>query len=87
MVFCICCNGGIVTVVSVTASMRVVVDIITYLFSCMFCGGICGFCNGSGGSDVSWVVIVLMVTVRYWWSSDGGCDDDRCCKANGGSCD
>ena len=72
-------------VVSVTASIRVVVEISTNFFSCMFCGGVCGFC--SGGSDVSWVVIVLSVMVRYWWSSDGGGDDYSCCNANGGSCD
>ena len=74
-------------VVSVTAYIRVAVEISTYLFSCMFCGGICGFCSGSGGSDISWVVIVLVATVRYWWSSNVGGDDDRCCNTNGGSCD
>ena len=75
--FCICYGGGIVMVVSVTASIRVEVEISTNLFSCTFCGGICGFFSGSGGSDISWVLIVLVVTVRYLWSSDGGGDDDR----------
>ena len=69
-------------VVSVTASIRVAVRISTNVFSCIFCGGIWGFCSGSVGSDISWVVIV-----RYWWSGHGGGDDDSCCNANGGSCD
>ena len=70
-----------------TASIRVAVKISTYLFSCISCGGICGFCSASDGSDISWVVIVLVVRVRYLWSRDGGGDDDSCCNANGGSCD
>ena len=73
--------------VSVTASIRVGVEIGTNRFSFMSCGGICGFCSGSGGSNISLIVIVLVVMVRYWWSSDGDCDDDRCCNANGGSWD
>ena len=73
--------------VSVTASIRVAVEIIANLFSCVFCGGICAFCSGSGGSDISWVVIVLVVMVRYWWCSDGGGDDDSCCNSNCGSYD
>ena len=49
---------------------------IHFLFRCRFCGGIGSFCSGSVGRDISWVVIVLAVTVRYLWSSDGGGDDD-----------
>ena len=64
MVFCLCCDGGILMVVSVTASIRVPVELSTNLFSCMFCGGICGFCSGSRGSDISCVVIVLVVMVK-----------------------
>ena len=87
MVFSIVCDGCIVMVGSVTALIRVAVEISTNLFSCMFYGGICGFCSDSGGSDISWVVIVLVVMERYWWSSDDGGDDDSCCNANSGSCD
>ena len=70
--------GGIVRVVSVTAFIRVAVEISGG-------GGNCGFCSGSGGIDICWVVIVLVVMIRG--SSGGGGDDDRCCNANGGSCD
>ena len=43
-------------VVSVTAFIKVAVEISTSLFNCMFCGVICGV---SSGSDISWVAIVL----------------------------
>ena len=39
-------------VVSVTASIRVVVEISTNLFSCMFCGGVCDF-----------IVVVVVLTL------------------------
>ena len=41
------------------------VKISTDLFYCMFCGSICFFFSGSGASDISLVVIVLGVMVRY----------------------
>ena len=87
MVLCIRCDGGIVMVVPVTASIKMAVEISTNLFSCLFCGGICGFCSGGGGSDISWVVIAFVVMARYWLSSDTVGDDGSCCNANGGSCD
>ena len=55
----------VVIVVSVSASIRVAVKISTNLFNYMFFGSICGFCNGSSGSDISQFVIVLVVMVRY----------------------
>ena len=73
-------------VVSVTASIRVAVEISSNLFSCMFCGGISSFYSGNGCSDICWVVILLVVMVGYWWSNYGGGDDDSCCNGNS-SCD
>ena len=70
-------------VVSVTADIRVAVEISTNVFNCMFCGGICGVDSGSCGSYIGWVVMVVVMMVMFWWSRDGG--DDCCC--NGGSCD
>ena len=52
MFFCIHCDAGIVMVVSVTASIRVVVEISTNLFSCMFCGCVFDF-----------VVVVVVLTL------------------------
>ena len=40
-------------VVSVTAAIRVAVEISTNLFKCVFFGGICCVGSGSGGSDIS----------------------------------
>ena len=67
--FCFCGDGCIVMVVSVTASIRVAVKISTKVFNCMFCGGICCLCSGSGGSDISWILIAFVVMVGYRWSS------------------
>ena len=53
-------------VVWMTAAIRVADEFSTYLFNCMFCGGICGVGSGSGGSDIGWVVMVVVVMVRYW---------------------
>ena len=53
-------------VVSVTAAIRVAVEISTYLLNCMFCGGLCGVDSGSGGSDNGWVVMVVMMMVWFW---------------------
>ena len=64
---------------SMTAAIRVAVEICTYLFNCMFCGGICGVGSGIGGSDIGWVVMVIVVTIRYWWSSEGDVGDFDCC--------
>ena len=55
------------------------------LFNCMFCSGICGISNSSGGIDICLFEVVLVVMVKYWWSSDGDRGDASCC--NGGSCD
>ena len=52
---------------SVTAVIRVAVEISTNLFNCMFCGGIFGVGSCSGGSDIGWVVMVVVGMVRYWW--------------------
>ena len=48
-------------VVSVTAAIRMAVVISTSLFICMFCDGICGVDNGSGGSDLGCVVMVVVM--------------------------
>ena len=50
-------------VVSVTAAIRVAVEISTNSFNCVFCGGVCGVDSGSGGSDIGWVVMVVMMMV------------------------
>ena len=76
-------DGGIVMLVLVTAAVRVVVEIRTTLFECLFWGGIYGVGSGQGGSDIGWVVMVVLVMVRYWLSSDHDCGDDGC--FNGGS--
>ena len=57
-------DGGIVMVVSVTAAIRVAVEISTNLFNCMFCGGICCVGSGCGGSDI-------------WLGCDGGGGDGK----------
>ena len=46
-------NGDIVILVLMTTAVRVAVEICTYLFNCMFCGGICSVGSGIGGSDIS----------------------------------
>ena len=71
-------------VVSLTAAIRVAVEISTNLFNCIFFGGIFGVGSVSGGSDIGLVVIVVVVMVMYWWSSDGDVGDVDCCY--GGSC-
>ena len=39
--------------VLMTAAIRVAVEICTYLFNCMFCGGICSVGSCIGGSEIS----------------------------------
>ncbi len=53
-------------VVLVTAGVRVAVKIITNLFDCLFWGGIYGVASVRGGSDIGWVVMVVLVMVIYW---------------------
>ena len=50
---CIGGNGDIVMLVLMTTAIRVAVEICTYLFTCMFCGGICSVGSGIGGSAIS----------------------------------
>ena len=50
---CIGVYGDIVILVLMTTAVRVAVEICTYLFNCMFCGGICSVGSGIGGSDIS----------------------------------
>ena len=50
---CIGGNGDIVMLVLMTTAIRVAVEMCTYLFNCMFCGGICSVVSGIGGSDIS----------------------------------
>ena len=69
-------DGGLVMVVLVTAAVRVAVKISTNLFDCLFWGGIYGVGSVRGGSDIGWVVMVVLVMVRYWWASDRDCGDD-----------
>ena len=81
---CLSGNGHIVMVVSIPAAIRVAAEISTYLFYCLLGGGICGVCIGIGGRDIGWVVIVVVVMVRYWWFSEGNVGVVDCCY--GGSC-
>ena len=67
-------------VVSMTAAIRVAVEVSTYFFYVF--SDICG--SGIGGSYIGWVVMVVVVMVRYWWSSEGDDGYVDCC--NGGSC-
>ena len=55
-------GGGCIGFV-VSAAIRVPVEISTNLFNCMFCGGICGVDSGSCGSDISWVVMIVVMMV------------------------
>ena len=48
-----------------TAAIRVAVEICTYLFNCMFCGGICGVSSSVGGSDMAWVVMVSVFHILF----------------------
>ena len=50
----------------VTAAVRVAVKISSNLFDCLFWGGIYGVGSVRGGSDIGWVVMVVLVMVRYW---------------------
>ena len=50
---CIGGNGDIVILVLMTTAIRVAVEICTYLFNCMFCGGIYSVGGGIGRSDIS----------------------------------
>ena len=43
----------IVMLLLMTTAIRVAVEICTYLFNCMFCGGICSVGNGIGCSEIS----------------------------------
>ena len=43
-----CCKAG-----KSNCCISVAVEICTYLFHCMFCGGICSVGSGIGGSDIS----------------------------------
>ena len=45
------------------------------------------FCSGSCGSDIIWVVIVLVVMERISWYINVDGDEDSCCNPNGGICD
>ena len=58
-----------------TAAIRVAVESSTYSFNCMFCGGISGVGSHIGGSDIGWVLMVVVVMVRYWWSRKGDVGD------------
>ena len=45
----------------------------------MFCGCFCSVGSGIGGSDIGWVVmVVVVVMVRYWWPNDGDVSDVDC---------
>ena len=61
-------------------AVRVAFEITTNLFDCLFWGGIYGVGSVRGGSDIGWVVMVVLVMVRYWWSSDCDRGDDGCCN-------
>ena len=50
---CIGGNGDIVMLLLMTTAIRVAAEICTYLFNCMFCGGICSVGIGIGCSEVS----------------------------------
>ena len=63
-----------------TTTIRVAAEICTYLFNCMFCGGICSVASGIGCRGG----MVVDVIVRYWWSSYGDIGDVNCCYS--GSC-
>ena len=78
-----------------TTAIRAAVEICTYLFNCMFCGGVCSVCSHvmlccSVGSHVVVLVVVTLVElvvvemVRYWWSSYCDVGDANWCY--GGSC-
>ena len=91
-------NGDIVMLVLMTTAIRAAVEICTYLFIFMFCGGVCSvgshvvLCCSVGSHVVVLVVVtlvelagmVMVEMVRYWWSSDCDVGDVNCCY--GGSC-
>jgi hypothetical protein len=50
---CIGGNGDTVMLLLMTTDIRVAAEICTYLFNCMFCGGICSVGSGIGCSEIS----------------------------------
>ena len=46
----------------------------------IFLDGLYGVGSVRGGSDVGWVVMVVLVMVQYWWYTGRNCGDDGCCN-------